>query len=96
MGSIPDDKNPSVPFVSCGHRFCRECILASTGELPNCLLAECGGRTYDNSFKVDQELVNRIIKKSCFVSDSEAASKNGVITDDVVGSRSTNKLLTSG
>ncbi len=63
--------------------------------LQNCLVAKCQGKTCDNSFRLDQELIYRIIRKSCIESESEAL-KNGVITDDVAGSRSSKKLLTSG
>jgi hypothetical protein len=56
--------------------------------LHNCLMAKCQGKTCDNSFRLDRELVYRIIRKSCIELESEAL-KNGVITDDVAGSRST-------
>jgi len=101
LGCYFDAKNPSVSFDTCDHRFCRECILASKEKLPNCLVAGCDGKTCDDVFRQDDELIRRIIKESCSVSDREVESKNKGIAANVAGSRSTKKSckkksLTSG
>ncbi len=47
-------------------------------------------------FQLDEKLIKRIIEMSCSEADGEAAINNGVITDDVAGSRRWNQPLTSG
>jgi len=49
-------------------------------------------------FQLDEELVRRIIEKSCSEEDSQSALNSGVITDDVAGSspRNQSQSLTSG
>ena len=64
--------------------------------LQNCLIANCRGTNHGKSlFQLDEKLIKRIIEKSCSEADGEAALNNGVITDDVAGSRHWNQLLTS-
>jgi hypothetical protein len=91
----PDPKNPSRPFQVCGHRFCREYIEGMEG-LKNCLVDNCQGTTCKNLLKMDTELINRSNTKRCKELDSVAEVNNGVITDDVAGSRSLDQSLTSG
>jgi hypothetical protein len=89
-------KNPSLPFLVCKHRFCRECI-DSMEELQNCPIADCRVTNHGKSlFQLDEKLIKRIIEKSCSEANGEATLNNGVITDDVAGSRRRNQLLTSG
>ncbi len=65
--------------------------------LQNCPIADCQGTNHGKSlFQLDEKLIKRIIKKSFSEADDEAALNNGVITDDVAGSRRRNQLLTSG
>jgi hypothetical protein len=65
--------------------------------LQNCPIANCQGTNHGKSlFQLDEKIIKRIIKKSCSEVDGEAALNNGVITDDVAGSRHRNQLLTSG
>ncbi len=91
-----DPKNPSLPFLVCKHRFCQECIESMEG-LQNCPIVDCQGINHGKSlFQLDEKLIKRIIKKSCSEVDGEAALNNGVITDDVAGSRRRNQTLTSG
>jgi hypothetical protein len=91
-----DPQNPLLTFLICKHRFCRECIDSMEG-LQNCPIANCRGTNHGKSlFQLDEKLIKRIIKKSCSEADGEAALNNGVITDDVAGSRRWNRLLTSG
>ncbi len=91
-----DPKNSSLLFLVCKHRFCRQCI-ESMEVLQNCPIADCRGTNHGKSlFQLDEKLIKRIIKKSCSEVDSEAALNNGVITDDVAGSRRRNQSLTSG
>ena len=64
-------------------------------------MAGCDGKTCDDVFRQDDELIRRIIKESCSVSDREVESKNKGIAANVAGSRSTKKSckkksLTSG
>ena len=57
----------------------------------------CQGTNHVKSlFQLDEKLIKRIIKKSCSEADGEAALNNGVITDDVAGSRRWNQSITSG
>ncbi len=91
-----DPKNPSLPFLVCKHRFCRQCIKSMEG-LQNCPIADCWGTNHGKSlFQLDENVFKRIIKKSCSEADGEATLNNGVITDYVAGSRHRNQLLTSG
>jgi hypothetical protein len=63
----------------------------------NCPIANCQGTNHGKSlFQLDEKLIKRIIKKICSEADGEAALNNGVIADDVAGSRRQNQLLTSG
>jgi hypothetical protein len=89
-----DLQNPSLPFFNCGHRFCRDCIDSMEGQ--NCPITDCEGKKH-GKFQLDEDLIRRIIVKSCFEKDSQSAN-NGVITDDVVGSsrRNQSPSLTSG
>jgi hypothetical protein len=65
--------------------------------LQNCPIADCQGTNHGKSlFQLDEKLIQRIIKKSYSEADGEAALNNGVITDDVAGSRRRNQSLTSG
>ncbi len=65
--------------------------------LQNCPIADCRGTNHGKSlFLLDEKLIKRIIEKSCSEVDGEAALNNGVITDDVAGSRHWNQSLTSG
>jgi hypothetical protein len=65
--------------------------------LQNCPIANRQGTNHGKSlFQLDKKLIKRIIKKSCSEADGEAALNNGVITDDVAGSRHQNQSLTSG
>jgi hypothetical protein len=62
----------------------------------DCPVTGCEGKNH-GKFQLDEELIRRIIEKSCSVEDSQSAN-NGVITDDVAGSsrRNQSQLLTSG
>ena len=63
----------------------------------DCPITDCRGKNHGKSFfQLDEKLIKRIIEKSCSEADGEAALNNGVITDDVAGSRCRNQLLTSG
>ncbi len=90
-----DPQNPSLPFLFCGHRFCRECIN-NMGGGEDCPITDCPGKNH-GKFQLDEDLIRRIIVKSCFEKDRQSAN-NGVITDDVVGSSRWNQSqsLTSG
>ena len=63
----------------------------------NCLITDCEGKKH-GKFQLDEELIRRIIEKSCSKEDSQSALNNGVITDDVAGSshRNQSKSLTFG
>jgi hypothetical protein len=63
----------------------------------NCPITDCEGKKH-GKFQLDEELIRRIIEKSCSEEDGEPALNNGVITDDLAGSsrRNQSKLLTSG
>ena len=64
----------------------------------NCPITDCEGTNHGKSlFQLDEDLIRRIIVKSCFEKDSQSAN-NGVITDDVAGSsrRNQSQSLTSG
>ena len=37
-----DLQNPSLPFLFCGHRFCRDCIDSMEGQ--NCPITDCEGK----------------------------------------------------
>ena len=91
-----DLQNPSLPFLLCRHRFCRECINKMEGG-QDCPVTGCVGKNHGKSFRSDDELIRRIIVKSCFEKDRQSAN-NGVITDDVAGSsrRNQSSSLTSG
>ena len=62
----------------------------------DCPVTDCEGKNHGN-FQLDEELIRRIIEKSCSVEDSQSAN-NDVITDDVAGSsrRNQSPSLTSG
>ncbi len=65
--------------------------------LQNCPIADCRGTNHGKSlFQLDEKIIKRIIEKSCSEANGEAALNNGVITDDVAGSRRWNQSLTSG
>ena len=63
----------------------------------DCPVNDCRGKNH-GKFQLDEELVRRIIEKSCSEEDSQSALNNGVITDDVAGSspRNQSQSLTSG
>ena len=63
----------------------------------DCPVTGCVGKNHGKSFRSDDELIRRIIVKSCFEKDRQSAN-NGVITDDVAGSSRRNQTssLTSG
>ncbi len=56
----------------------------------DCPINDCRGKNYGKC-QLDEELVRRIIEKSCFEEDSQSALNNGVITDDVAGSSHQNQ-----
>jgi len=91
-----DLQNPSLPVLFCGHRFCRECIN-NMGGGQDCPVTDCEGKNHGN-FQLDEELMRKIIVKSCSEEDSKSVLTNGVITDDVAGSsrRNQKQSLTSG
>ena len=62
----------------------------------DCPINNCEGNNHGN-FQLDEELMRRIIVKSCSEKDRQSAN-NGVITDDVAGSSCWNQKssLTSG
>ena len=65
----------------------------------DCPISDCQGKNPRKSFfQLDEELIRRIIEKSCSEEDGEPALNNGVITDDVAGGsrRIQTKSLTSG
>ena len=90
-----DPQNPSLPFHLCEHRFCRDCINYMGGG-QDCPVTGCEGKNNEN-FQLDEELIRRIIVKSCSEDDRQSTN-NGVITDDVAGSspRNQKQSLTSG
>ncbi len=48
----------------------------------DCPITDCKGTNHDkNYFQLDEELMRRIIEKTCFEADGEAALNNGVVTD---------------
>jgi hypothetical protein len=64
----------------------------------NCPITDCKGTNHGKIFfHLDEDLIRRIIVKSCFEKDSQSAN-SGVITDDVAGSSPQNQSqsLTSG
>jgi hypothetical protein len=91
-----DPGNPSHPFLFCEHRFCRQCIEKMKGG-QDCPVTDCRG-TNDGRrfFELDEELIRRIIEKSCSEEDGELVLNNGVVTDNVAGSSRRNQSLTSG
>jgi hypothetical protein len=92
-----DLQNPSLPFLLCRHRFCRECIN-NMGGGQDCPITDCEGKNQNHgNFQLDEELIRRIIVKSCSEEDRQSTN-NGVITDDVAGSspRNQKQSLTSG
>jgi hypothetical protein len=62
----------------------------------DCPINNCEGKNH-GKFQLDEELIRRIIVKSCFEKDRQSTN-NGVITDDVAGSsrRNQSSSLTSG
>ena len=88
-----DPQNPSLPFLICEHRFCRDCIENMKGG-QDCPVNDCRGKNH-GKFQLDEELVRKIIEKHC---SEEDRLNNGVITNDVAGSSHQNLLqsLTSG
>ena len=91
-----DPQNPSLPFLICEHRFCRDCIEDMKGG-QDCPIHHCRGKNR-GKFQLDEELVRKIIEKSCCEEDSQSALNNGFITNDVAGSsrRNQSQSLTSG
>jgi hypothetical protein len=84
-----DPKNPSLPFLYCKLRFWRQCIGNTKGR-QDCLITNCPGTNHGKSyFELDEELIIRIIKKSCSAEDGE-------VTDNVAGRSRRNQSLTSG
>ena len=63
----------------------------------DCPVNDCRGKNH-GKFHMDEELVRRIIQKSCSEEENQSALKYGVITDDVAGSspRNQSQSLTSG
>jgi hypothetical protein len=63
----------------------------------NCTINDCQGKNH-GKFQLDEELMRKIIEKSCSEEDSQSALNNGVNTDDVAGSspRNQSQSLTSG
>ena len=63
----------------------------------DCPIHDCRGKNH-GKFQLDEELVRKIIEKSCFEEDSQSALNNDDITDDVAGSshRNQSQSLTSG
>ena len=65
----------------------------------DCPITDCRGKNHGKSFfQLDEELIRKIIEKSCSEEDSQSALNNGVITDNVAGSsrRNQSHSLTSG
>jgi hypothetical protein len=63
----------------------------------DCPLTNCHGKKHGKiGFQPDEELMRRIIKKSCSEEDSQSALNNGDDTAKVAGSRRENQSLTSG
>ena len=76
----------------------------------DCPMNDCQGTNHGKSFfQLDEELIRRIIKKSCSEVDSQSVLNNGVdkedsqlalnygvFTDNVAGSSQGNQSLTSG
>ncbi len=63
----------------------------------DCPVTDCQGTNHGKSFfQLDEELIRRIINKSCSEVDCQSALNNGVDTDIVAGSSRGNQLLTSG
>jgi len=88
-------KNPSLPYPVCKHRFCQECVVNMNGS-KNCPVDNCLETNGEVLFKLDRELCRRIIMKSCKELDSEAELNKDDITNDEAGIRLPNQLLTSG
>ena len=63
----------------------------------NCPITDCEGKKH-GKFQLDEELIRRIIEKSCSEEDGKSVSTNGVVTDNVAGSspRNQKQSLTSG
>ena len=63
----------------------------------DCPVNDCRGKNH-GKFQLDEELVRKIIEKSCSEEDSQSALNNDDITDDVAGSshRNQSQSLTSG
>ena len=63
----------------------------------DCPINNCEGKNHRKDFRSDDDLIRRIIVKSCVEKDGQSAN-NGVITDDVAGSsrRNQSSSLTSG
>jgi len=65
----------------------------------DCPVTDCKGTNHGKRFfQLDEELIRKIIEKSCSEEDSQSALNNGVNTDDVAGSspRNQSQSLTSG
>ena len=63
----------------------------------DCPMTNCPGKNNSKSFfQLDEELIRRIIEKSCYEEDSQSALNNGVVTDNVAGSSRGNQSLTYG
>ncbi len=63
----------------------------------DCLITDCQGTNHGKSFfQLDEELIRRIIEKSCSEEDGEPALNYGAVTDNVTGSSRRNQSLTSG
>ena len=86
-----DPQNPSLPFLICEHRFCRDCAETMKGG-QDCPITDCRGKNHDkSSCQGDEQLIRKIIKKRCFAEDGE------VLTDNVArSSRRNQSSLTSG
>jgi len=91
-----DPQNPSLPFLFCEHRFCRDFIETMKGG-QDCPVNDCRGKNHGN-FQLDENLVKRIIEMRFSEEDSQLALNNDDITDDLAGSSSWNQSqsLTSG
>ncbi len=62
----------------------------------DCPVTDCHGKNHGKIvFQPDEELMRRIIKKSCSEEDSQSALNNGDDTANVAGSRRENQSLTS-
>ncbi len=63
----------------------------------DCPVNNCRGKNH-GKFQLDEDLVRKIIEKSCCEEDSQSVLNNGFITNDVAGSSRQNQLqsLTSG